>query len=325
MKKALVLTESKQLPEYIDYSFDVKPAHDEVYVNLETSALNRRDYWITKGLYPNIETGVILGSDGMGCIDGRRVLINPGLYWGEKQAYQSADFQVLGLPRHGTFSQKVLVPSSHLYDVPAHLSDSEAAAMPLAGVTAFRVLFSQCKVSSSDTVLISGVGGGVAHFVLLFALARGARVIVTSGSEEKIQKAKTLGAKDGVNYKSKEWVDQLMEIQPNGFDVIIDSAAGSGFKHFISLSAPGARIGIYGGTQGKIDTINPQILFWRQISIHGSTMGSPSDFKSMLEFVDTHEIRPVVDAVLPMSDYYKGFQMMSDSNQFGKIVFNNNE
>ncbi len=323
--KALVLTENKALPEYTDFSGNLDAGDDEVCVELDFSALNRRDYWITKGLYPNISTGVILGSDGMGTSDGRRVLINPGLFWGDKESFQSDDFQVLGLPRHGTFSQKVMVPFTQLHDVPSFLSDSEAAAMPLAGVTAFRVLFSQCNLSSSDTVLISGVGGGVAHFVLLFALARGARVIVTSGSKEKIQKAKDLGAMEGVNYNSDDWVDQLKEIQPSGFNVVIDSAAGSGFKHFITLCAPGARIGIYGGTRGRIDSINPQILFWRQISIHGSTMGSPSDFKGMLEFVKKHKIRPVIDAVLPMSDFARGFQMMSDSNQFGKIVFNNNE
>lgn len=321
--KALVLEKEKGLPSYNNLP-DYKGDDDEgVIVNLHYSALNRRDHWITQGLYPGIKKGVILGSDGVGEYKGSRVIINPGLEWGDDQRVQSDHFHVLGLPTNGTFASQVSVPRESIYTTPSHLSDAEAAALPLAGLTAYRVLFSRCQLQSGDNVLISGVGGGVAHFALLFAVAAGANVIVSSSSEEKIQKAIKLGAQHGVDYTDENWVANCKSLMPGGFDIIVDSAAGEGFQNFIKLSAPGARIGIYGGTRGTITSINPQVLFWRQISILGSTMGSPSDFSNMLEFVERHEIKPVIDAVFPMSEYAKAFERLAEARQFGKIVLDN--
>jgi len=321
--KALVTKDKKGFPSYLDIQPKDRKKSNSSVVELKYSALNRRDHWITKGLYPGITSGVIMGSDGMGSFNDRRVVINPAIHWGSNSRVQSDDFHVLGLPQDGTFSAKVAVPYENIHDVPSHMTDIEASALPLAGLTAYRVLFSRCNLQSGDKILISGVGGGVAHFVLLFAVAHGANVTVTSSSNKKIEKAISLGASHGVNYKMDHWYTKCKSLAPEGFNVIIDSAAGDGFSHFIDLSAPGARIGIYGGTRGEIGSINPQVLFWRQISILGSTMGSPSDFSSMLHFVQKHRIKPVIDAVYPMSEYKKAFKRLAESEQFGKIVFDN--
>lgn len=322
--KALIF-ESKALGlRYLSReSKSASPNANEVVVRLLFSALNRRDYWITKGLYPNIKDNVILGSDAVGIYKGDRVVINPGLNWGIDDRVQSDDFEVLGMPSDGTFASEIAISKDYIHPAPSHLSDQEAAALPLAGLTAYRVLISRCGLRKNENVLISGVGGGVAHFALLFAVAAGANVYVTSSSQEKIDKAIKLGANGGVNYSQNNWSKELKSSVSKGFDVIIDSAGGEGFKEFIPLCSPGGRIGIYGGTKGKIQSIHPQILFWRQISILGSTMGSPTDFSNMLKFVESHNIHPVVDTEFSMTDYKKAFTRMEKSNQFGKIILNN--
>lgn len=287
-------------------------------VSLSASALNHRDLWISKGMYPGIKTPVILGSDGVGEIDSRSVIINPGLNWGDDERVQSDAFQVLGMPKHGTFAEYISIPDKYIYDTPDHLSDIEAAALPLAGVTAYRVLMTRCQLRSTDRVLVTGTGGGVALFAVQFALALGCEVHVTSGSADKIRRATAMGVARGFNYKQDDWHKQI----EGGYDVIIDSAGGDGFQHLIKLCNPGARIGFYGATLGKYQNLNPQLLFWRQISIIGSTMGSDRDFADMLAFVSKHKIVPVIDRVYPLSEGAQAFDRMAAGDQFGKIVLN---
>jgi zinc-binding alcohol dehydrogenase/oxidoreductase len=283
---------------------------------LNASALNHRDVWITKGMYPGIKEGAILGSDGVGELDGRSVIINPGLKWGENEAVQAADFEMLGMPMDGTFAEYVSIPNEYIYDKPAHLSIEEASALPLAGVTAYRVLMSRCQAIPADKVLVTGTGGGVALFTVQFAVALGCDVYVTSGSDEKIAKAVALGAKGGYNYKKEDWYKHVV----TDFDVIIDSAGGASFQHLIKICKPGARIGFYGASLGKYQNLNPQLLFWRQISILGSTMGSDQDFRAMLAFVAEYKIRPIVDSVFSLEEGSKAFERMEAGRQFGKIV-----
>ncbi len=285
-------------------------------VKLKASALNHRDVWITKGMYPGIKEGAILGSDGVGVLDGRNVILNPGLRWGENEAVQADDFEVLGMPVDGTFAEYISIPNEYIYDQPEHLSIEQAAALPLAGLTAYRVLMSRCQTKSTDKVLVTGTGGGVALFAVQFAVALGCDVYVTSRSEEKIAKAVALGAKGGYNYKDETW---YKEVETN-FDVIIDSAGGASFQHLIKICKPGARIGFYGATLGKYQNLNPQLLFWRQISILGSTMGSDQDFRNMLAFVDNHKIKPIVDSVFSLEEGSRAFERMEAGTQFGKIV-----
>ena len=316
--KALLFTGVKEPLVYTDVDM---PEYDDTFgvVRLKAAALNRRDYWITLGLYPNLRFPAVLGSDGCGVYEGEEVVINPSIHWGGDPRFYSDDYYILGMEEYGTFAEQVAVRKKNIYPKPAHLTAEQAAALPLAGLTAYRVLFSRCKAKAGEKVLISGVGGGVALLACQFAIAIGADVYVTSGSEEKIEKAIALGATGGVNYKDPEGM-KILQKAIGGFDVIIDSAGGDGFNQLLKLCNKGARVGVYGGTAGSWNNINVPNVFFRQLSILGSTMGSDAEFGQMLDFVSTHKIVPVVDSVFGLKDGNEAMQMMKESPQFGKIV-----
>jgi NADPH:quinone reductase-like Zn-dependent oxidoreductase len=315
--KALILNKIHQPVTYGEYDFPDN-GKEEVLVQIKAAALNHRDVWITKGMYPGIVTPIILGSDGVGVFEGKEVIINPSINWGDNPLFPGKDYEILGLPTNGTFSEYLKVGKKQLYTKPDHLSWEEAAALPLAGLTAFRALFTKAKLQKGENVLISGVGGGVALFAFQFAIATGANVYVTSGSEEKIEAAVKLGAKGGVNYKNEDWDKELKSIS-GGFDVIIDSAGGEGFSKLAKCCNPGGRICIYGGTRGAIK-LNPQLVFWKQISVMGTSMGNDQEFEDMLMFVSQHQIKPVVDSVYELKDGQFALDKMAMGKQFGKIV-----
>jgi NADPH:quinone reductase-like Zn-dependent oxidoreductase len=316
--KALVLNALHQPLTYGDAP-GPSAAKGEVVVSLRAAALNHRDVFITKGLYSKIKYPCILGSDGAGEWRGRRVVLYPALEWGDNPNFQGKNFRILGMPEDGTFAEQIRIPRANIFPMPEHLTWEQAAALPLAGLTAWRVLFSRCQLKKGEKVLISGIGGGVALTILQFAAAAGADVFVTSSSDEKIAKALKMKAKGGTNYREAGW-DARLKQEAGGFDVIIDSAAGDGFAAFPALCNPGARIGVYGGSLGKVNGLSMQPVFWKQISILGSTMGSPREFKAMLAFVAKHEIVPPVDSVFPLSEGNRAFEKMDKGEQFGKIV-----
>lgn len=317
--KALVLPEKGTVLQYTDVP-DPKAGEGEVVVKLKNAALNHRDVFITQNLYPGVKFPCILGSDGVGTYQDREVIINPNNNWGSNATFQSKAYHILGAQAWGTFAQYIAVGASKLADKPPHLTWEQAAALPLAGMTAYRALFTKGQVKSGDTVLVTGIGGGVALFLLQFAKAIGAKVFVTSGSSEKLEKALALGADGGVNYRDADWDKQLLQ-QSEGFDVILDSAGGDGFAAFPKLCHPGGRIVIYGGTLGKIPNLSPQLIFWKQITIQGSTMATDEEFVEMLAFVNEHQIVPVVDSVYDLKDAPAAFDRMNKGLQFGKIVF----
>lgn len=316
--KALLLKDKNSKPCFSVVSPPF-PGPDEVLVALKAASLNHRDVWIMKGQYPGIRYPVILGSDGAGVCEGREVIIQPGIDWGNDERSQSGNYQILGLPNNGTLAEKVAVCRNQLFPKPAHLSMEEAAALPLAGLTAYRVLFSRCGVQAGEKLLITGAGGGVALLCIQFALKAGLEVYVTSGSNEKLDKAIAMGVAGGANYKTSEWPEKLKKMA-GGFDVIIDGAGGADFSSLVKLCNPGGRIGIYGGTNGTVPNFSPQAIFWKQLSILGSTMGSPQDFTKMLEFVNKHKIAPVVDSIFSLEDGAAAFERMNRGGQFGKIV-----
>jgi len=243
--KALLLEEKNQYPVLREVQ-NPGAASDYELIKLKAAALNHRDVWIMKGKYPGIKYPVILGSDGAGLLNGREVVVNPGIGWGGDERCQGREFQILGLPTDGTFAEYLTVGKNQIFDKPAHLSFEEAAALPLAGLTAYRVLFSRCDAQPGEKVLITGAGGGVAVLCCLFAVAVGLEVYVTSGSTSKIERAVELGAKGGVNYKEVDWPEKIGKMA-GGFDLVIDSAGGEGFSELVKLCKPGGRIGIYGG------------------------------------------------------------------------------
>lgn len=327
--RALVLTELKS-PLRLEERDDLVPGPGEVVVALKAAALNRRDFWITQGMYPGIQLPVVLGSDGAGIVTsvgdgvspdllGREVIINPGWNWGDREAAQSNEFRILGLPDDGTFAGQVKVPAAYVASKPEHLSWQEAAALPLAGVTAYRALFTQGGLQPGERVLISGVGGGVATFALQYALAVGATVVVTSSSPEKIEKAIQLGATAGFDYTAEGWHKQLLSDQ-GAVDLIIDSAGGEGYANLVDVAAPGGRIVNYGATAGPPKKLDLFKVFWKQLRLIGSTMGSPKDFGEMLAFVHQRKITPIIDEVFSLADGNEAIERMKHSPQFGKTV-----
>lgn len=297
-----------------------KTGDEKKFVHLKAAALNRRDWWITQGQYSKIQLPVILGSDGAGTDEaGQPVVLYPALEWGDNPAAQGKDFRILGLPDNGTFAEQISVPADNLASMPSHLNWEQAAALPLAGLTAYRTLFTRCGLQPGERVLITGIGGGVALMAMQFAIAAGAEVFVTSGSDEKIEQAVLLGAGGGANYRQDSW-DKDLKTTVGGFDVVVDSAGGDGFAFLPGLCNPGARIGVYGGSLGKINGLSPQILYWKQISILGSTMGTREEFSQMLDFVSRHRIVPVVDSVFSLADGNAAMERLGQSEQFGKIV-----
>lgn len=307
-----------------------KPATGEVIVALRAAALNHRDVWIKSGQYAGLKWPCIPGSDGAGVViecgpgvdagwRGREVIINPSFNWGDGEVAQGATFSILGLPRDGTLAEKIAVPASQLSAKPSHLSWEEAAALPLAGLTAYRAVVSRARLQPGERVLISGIGGGVALFALQFALASGADAWVTSGSPEKIAHAVRLGASGGFNYADPAWV-ALAAKSPGQFDVIVDSAGGEGFGRLIDAAAAGGRIVFYGATRGDGPALPVRKIFWRQLSLLGTTMGSPADWTTMIAFVTGKKLRPIISDVFPIDRSAEAFALMERGDQFGKIV-----
>ncbi|HLY01782.1 MAG TPA: NAD(P)-dependent alcohol dehydrogenase [Candidatus Cybelea sp.] len=301
----------------------------EVLVRLRAAALNHRDVFITQGLYPNIRMPVTLGSDGAGEVAaigsqgfagavGDEVVIDPMLGWGgDSRVWDPAAANILGMPRDGTFSQYVVVPAENVYRKPEALSMEEAAAIPLAGLTAYRAVFTRGALARGETVLITGVGGGVQTFVLLFAKQAGARAIVTSSSDEKLERAKALGADLAINYKTTpDWAKSLRAAGP--IDLVVDSSGGETLRKALDLVRPGGRIAIYGGTNGDA-TIKLFPLFWKHVTILGTSMGSPQDFAAMLDLFGKG-LRPVVDRAFPLHDAVKAMERVANADQFGKVV-----
>ena len=309
------------------------PNENEVLIRLAFSSLNHRDVWIQQGKYGGRKTDLILGSDGFGTVEsvgsavtadwiGKEVIINPGLGWGDNPETMGADFKILGNPDNGTFAEYVCIDQQYVYPKPTNLTAEEAAALPLAGLTTFRAVFSRAKVKAGEKVLVTGIGAGTALLALAFAKTVGAEVYVTSSSQEKIEKAIALGASGGFNYKEEDWAEKAKAI--GGFDVILDSASGKGFPKLISVAKSGGRIVFWGGTDGAIGDIIPAHIFWKNLSILGTTMGSQAEFKEMLAYVELHDIKPIVDKVFPsLNDAQVAFDYMATGQQFGKIVLTN--
>jgi zinc-binding alcohol dehydrogenase/oxidoreductase len=344
--KALVITNKNKPLEVQEVTRPVAGA-GEAIVRVYAAALNHRDVWIQKGQYAGLKYPVVPGSDGAGVVVevggaagsagvapgegvarargesdwvGKEVIINPSLDWGKSADYQDpAGFRILGLPDDGTFAEYVRAPLANLVEKPVDLSFEEAAALPLAGVTAYRAVMTRAQVKAGEKVLITGIGGGVALFALQFALAAGAEVIVTSGSPDKLDKAMAMGATGCANYGEPGWVDTLKSLA-GAFDVIIDGAAGDGMNDLFDLASPGGRVVFYGATRGNPTNIVARRIFWKQLNVLGSTMGSPADFGSMVDFVGQHSIRPVIDTVFSFEEGEAALRWMDDARQFGKIV-----
>ena len=309
---------------------DPRAGAGEVLVRLRAAALNHRDVFIRKGRYAGIKLPLILGSDGAGevvetgdSVDaswrGRAVIIDPSFNWGPDERAQGPSFHILGLPVNGTYAQLVKVPVDHLHDKAEHLSFEEAAAVPLASVTAYRALVTRARVEPGETIVITGIGGGVATSALVIGAHLGARVYVTSGSDAKLEGARKQGATGGINHRNPDWPAALVTQIGGRPDVVIDGAGGETFNKALDLLKPGGRLVSYGATLGPTPQLEVRRIFWKQLTVMGSTMGTRADFEAMVRLYASG-LRPIVDRVLPLAEAAEAHRRMEDAEQFGKIV-----
>jgi NADPH:quinone reductase-like Zn-dependent oxidoreductase len=303
----------------------------EILVRVKRAAFNRRDVFITQGLYPGIVFPVVPGSDACGIVVahgegasgppvGASVVIDPTLGWGDNPRLWRPDATILGMPHQGTFAEYVAVPAQNVHLKPARLSDEQAAALPLAGLTAFRAVFTRGHCTKDDVVLIPGIGGGVQTFALQFVKAAGARAIVTSSSEAKLERARALGADVAINYATSEsWSKDVRVQSGGGPTLVIDSVGGDTFAKALDIARPGARVVTYGGTTGDAK-IRMFSVFWKQLDIMGTSMGSPEDFRALLDHVAHGTLEPAIDEVVDLADVPAAAQRVLDGKQFGKVV-----
>jgi NADPH:quinone reductase-like Zn-dependent oxidoreductase len=298
---------------------DPEPGPGEVLVELRAAALNRRDLLVKKGVYP-FPLPVVPGSDGAGVRrdTGEEVVVFPGIGWGDREDAPAPGFEILGGPRDGTYAELIAVPEAIVYPKPASLSWEEAASFPLAAVTAYRALFSRGGLQAGETVLVLGAGSGVTTFVVQLAVQAGARVIVTSSSDEKIGRAKELGADGGVNYATTEdWPTAVQELGP--IDLALDSV-GSTWQQCLDSVRSGGRVVVFGGTGGTEVTLQVRPIYFKQQSLHGTQLGSPRDFEALLRMLADARWRPVLDSVRPLVEAEAALDRMEAGQHFGKLV-----
>jgi zinc-binding alcohol dehydrogenase/oxidoreductase len=311
---------------------DPQPGPHEVLIRLKAAALNHRDVWIRRGLYAGIRLPIILGSDGSGdvvavgdhvpaSLIGKSIVILPSLDWGENDQAPGPAFRILGLPDNGTYAQFIKVPAANAFLKPDSLSYEQGAALALAGLTAFRSLVTRAAVQHRETVVITGIGGGVACFALQIAVWLGAEVFVTSGSDEKLERARSLGASGGANHKTEDWAVKIRSLnQGRQPDVIVDSIGGDIFSKALELVRPGGRIITYGATTGPANQFEIRRVFWKQLNLLGSTMGNAKEFQAVLDLYGSHRLRPVIDQIFSLSETAAAHRRMEAAEQLGKIV-----
>ncbi|KZO93070.1 NAD-binding protein [Calocera viscosa TUFC12733] len=344
--RCLVLKEAKDVqqgaPVYHDVVVDERKVpslkNGEVLVRISAVAFNHRDVWIRKNLYPSVALGSVMGSDASGVVVasadgndtliGRRVFLVPMRGWEENPRGPEKKFGVVGgtsYPVFGTFSDYVVVERDQVIATPDHLDDVHAAAWPLGGVTAWRAVVVKGQVSKGDNVLITGIGGGVALTALQLCVALGAHVWVTSGNEDKIKNAVSLGAKGGVSYKNEKWPSELGELMKKTdstakLDAVIDSAGGEICAQTSRVIREGARIVVYGMTAAPKTSFTMREVL-KSVELKGSTMGSHRDLINATEFIAKHNVSPVVsDVINGLENGEEGFALMKSGGQTGKIV-----
>jgi NADPH:quinone reductase-like Zn-dependent oxidoreductase len=321
---------------------DPIPGPGEVIVGIKAAALNHLDLWTLSGsLGIKLDFPFVLGADGAGEIvdsgegvtglpQGTRVVINPAVSCGRCERCAAGEqsectsFRMVGEHLPGTLASLVKVPASNVFPFPVHLSFEEAAALGVTFITAYRMLFTKGHLRPGEWVLVTGIGGGLA--LSLFQLARGiaGRIYVTSSSQAKLDSAAKMGADGGINYKEEDVGKAVRRLTAKrGIDLAVDSAGGSSIDACLRSLAKGGRLVVAGATSGPTAEIDVRRLFWNQLELIGSTMGSVKDVSDMLRMVAGAEIRPVIDRVFPMAEAQEAFARLESGSQFGKLVITN--
>jgi NADPH:quinone reductase-like Zn-dependent oxidoreductase len=297
----------------------------EVLVRLRASALNHLDVWIRKGL-PSVPKPRILGADGAGIVEalgegvagfepGERVVLNPGIDAGGGRIH------VIGEHGDGTNAELIAVPATNVHPVPEGLSFEEAAAFPLVFETAYRMLVTRAGLREGEWVLAWGIGGGVSTAALAIAKALGANVLVTSSSDVKLKRARELGADATVNHATGDVKEAAREATGgHGIDVVVEHVGEATWATSLQVAAPGGRIAVCGATSGPNPPAALHRIWWKQLSILGSTMGTGEDFAGAYELVASGRARPVVDEVIPLEEIRAAHERLEAGEQLGKIV-----
>jgi NADPH:quinone reductase-like Zn-dependent oxidoreductase len=294
---------------------DPQPGDGDVLVELRAASLNHLDLWIRKGL-PSVPKPRILGADGAGVVAGtdERVVINPGIEEGNGR------ITVIGEHSDGTHAELIAVPRSQVYPLPDDLSFEEAAAFPLVFETAYRMLATKARLTEGEWVLIWGIGGGVATASLAIAKALGAQAVVTSSSDEKLARARDLGADATVNHAAEDVVAAVKDVTGGGAHVVVDDVGDATWAKTLNAARAEGRICVCGATTGPNPPAQLHRVWWKQLTIYGSTMGTRSDFEAAYELVKSGSARPVVDEVFPLADAAAAHERMERGEQLGKIV-----
>jgi NADPH:quinone reductase-like Zn-dependent oxidoreductase len=303
-------------PEVLRYEDAPDPvARDgEVLVELRAASLNHLDLWVRKGL-PSVPKPRILGADGAGVrIDtGERVVINPGLPHGDQ-------ITVIGEHTDGTHAELIAVPEANVHPLPDSISFEEAAAFPLVFETAYRMLVTRAGLREGEWVLVWGIGGGVASAALVLGKALGARVLATSSSDAKLERARELGADAVVNHESGDVRAAVKELTGAGVDVVVEHVGEATWGTSLGCARPGGRVVVCGATTGPNPPAQLHRIWWKQLTVLGSTMGTPADFEAVYDLVKSGRAKPVIDEVLPLSEIRAAHERMEAGEQLGKIV-----
>jgi zinc-binding alcohol dehydrogenase/oxidoreductase len=293
----------------------------EVLIRLKAASLNHLDVWLRQGL-PSVPKPRILGADGAGVVEalgdgvdgfelGQRVVLNPGLRNGA---------EIVGEHRDGTHAELIAIPRENVHPIPEELSFEEAAAFPLVYETAYRMLVTRAGLREGEWVLVWGIGSGVGSAAFLIAKALGAKVVVTSSDDGKLERARELGADETVNHESGDVVSVVKEATEGGAHVVVEHVGEATWKTSLQVARTGGRIAVCGATSGPNPPANLHRIFWKQLSILGSTMGTAEDFAGVYELVASGRVKPLVDRVFPLEEASEAHRHLESGKQFGKVV-----
>jgi NADPH:quinone reductase-like Zn-dependent oxidoreductase len=311
----------------------------DAIIKLSAASLNHIDIWNRRGL-PGMKIAFprILGADGAGVVAeigspvdnlkiGDAVCLYPPSGCGRcefcatDREYLCVHLRVLGERDDGTYAEYVRAPARNCFPIPAGMSFEEAAAFPLVYITVWRMLQTNAAIKPGEHLLILGIGGGVATAALQLSAAMGARIIVTSSSDQKLERAKLLGAEHGINYTKADFAYEVRRLTgKRGVDVVLDCVGGTGWVKSLASLAKGGRLVTCGATAGANPGTDIQRIFWNHLKIFGSTLGSRAEFKAVLDFVAASHARPVIDQIFPLADAALAQKRMEEGKQFGKIV-----
>jgi len=303
---------------------DPSPGPGEVLIELRAASLNHLDLWVRKGL-PSVPKPRILGADGAGIVAGlgegvggfelgQRVVINPGIEHGDS-------ISVVGEHTEGTHAELAVIPATNVHPLVDGLGFEEAAAFPLVFETAYRMLVTKARLEAGEWVLIWGIGSGVATACLAIARALGGRALVTSSSDEKLHRALELGAEATVNHATGDVRAEVKRVTDGrGVDVVVEHVGEATWATSLAAARPGGRVAVCGATSGPNPPAALHRIWWKQLTVFGSAMGTRADFEGAYELVASGRARPVIDTVVPLSATREAHERLEAGEQLGKIV-----